>query len=106
MVGLLAVLAFFGALAVVAGGLAWLGSRLRRRGVGSDVMGPFEEIWHPAAHRALAGEIAADGLIVSEYAPGIEPAPWRFPARNRVGIAGTLANLKQAAEADASKELS
>src|SRR5581483_1102230 len=24
---------------------------------------------------------------VSEYAPGVEPAPWRFPARNRV-IAG------------------
>jgi len=24
---------------------------------------------------------------VSEYAPGVEPAPWRFPARNRI-IAG------------------
>ena len=30
------------------------------------------------------------GLIVSEYAPGVEPAPWRFPARNRV-IAGLAA---------------
>jgi len=29
----------------------------------------------------------ASGLVVSEYAPGVEPAPWRFPARNRV-IAG------------------
>ena len=30
------------------------------------------------------------GLIVSEYAPGVEPAPWRFPARNRIvaGLAG------------------
>ena len=45
---------------------------------------------YPAAHRALAGEIAADGLIVSEYAPGIEPAPWRFPARNRI-VAGLCA---------------
>jgi DNA processing protein len=27
------------------------------------------------------------GLVVSEYAPGVEPAPWRFPARNRI-IAG------------------
>ena len=24
------------------------------------------------------------GLIVSEYAPGVVPAPWRFPARNRI----------------------
>lgn len=42
---------------------------------------------YPAAHRSLAAEIAASGLIVSEYAPGIEPAPWRFPARNRI-VAG------------------
>jgi DNA processing protein len=42
---------------------------------------------YPAAHRALAAEIAAAGLIVSEYAPGVEPAPWRFPARNRI-VAG------------------
>ena len=27
------------------------------------------------------------GWIVSEYAPGVEPAPWRFPARNRI-VAG------------------
>ncbi len=42
---------------------------------------------YPAAHRPLAAEVAASGLIVSEYAPGIEPAPWRFPARNRI-VAG------------------
>lgn len=45
---------------------------------------------YPAAHRALAAEIARTGLIVSEYAPGIEPAPWRFPARNRI-VAGLCA---------------
>ena len=33
---------------------------------------------------------ARPGLIVSEYAPGVEPAPWRFPARNRI-IAGLSA---------------
>ena len=27
---------------------------------------------------------------MSEYAPGVEPAPWRFPARNRI-IAGLAA---------------
>jgi DNA processing protein len=45
---------------------------------------------YPASHRGLAAEIAERGLVVSEYAPGVEPAPWRFPARNRV-IAGLSA---------------
>src|SRR5439155_244804 len=39
---------------------------------------------YPASHAELARRIAASGLIVSEYAPGVEPAPWRFPARNRI----------------------
>ena len=42
---------------------------------------------YPAAHAGLAQRIEADGLLVSEYPPGTEPAPWRFPARNRI-IAG------------------
>jgi len=45
---------------------------------------------YPASHRELASRIRASGLIVSEYAPGVEPAPWRFPARNRI-IAGLSA---------------
>jgi DNA processing protein len=45
---------------------------------------------YPASHRELAARISERGLIVSEYAPGVEPAPWRFPARNRIvaGLAG------------------
>jgi DNA processing protein len=42
---------------------------------------------YPAAHAQLAREICERSLIVSEYEPGVEPAPWRFPARNRI-IAG------------------
>ncbi len=42
---------------------------------------------YPAAHASLAAAIRETGLVVSEYAPGVEPAPWRFPARNRI-IAG------------------
>ena len=38
---------------------------------------------YPAAHAELARRIAENGLIVSEYEPGVEPAPWRFPARKR-----------------------
>lgn len=45
---------------------------------------------YPAAHAELARRIAGTGLIVSEYAPGVEPAPWRFPARNRI-VAGLTA---------------
>ena len=36
---------------------------------------------YPAAHAELAARIVGGGgLIVGEYAPGVEPAPWRFPA--------------------------
>ena len=45
---------------------------------------------YPASHRELARRIAEYGLITSEYAPGVEPAPWRFPARNRI-VAGLAA---------------
>jgi DNA processing protein len=32
------------------------------------------------------------GDVISEYGPGVEPAPWRFPARNRIvaAIADTV----------------
>ena len=53
---------------------------------------------YPAAHRRLAAEIAGSGigLVVSEYAPGVEPAPWRFPARNRIvsGLAAATVVLE------------
>jgi DNA processing protein len=53
---------------------------------------------YPAAHAELARRIVANGgLVVSEYEPGVEPAPWRFPARNRI-IAG-LARLTVVVEA-------
>lgn len=42
---------------------------------------------YPASHAQLSRRIEQRGLVVSEYEPGVEPAPWRFPARNRI-IAG------------------
>src|SRR5438552_10810508 len=45
---------------------------------------------YPAAHGGLAREICERSLLVSEYEPGVEPSPWRFPARNRI-IAGLCA---------------
>ena len=45
---------------------------------------------YPRAHAQLARQVSASGLIVSEYPPGVAPAPWRFPARNRI-VAGLCA---------------
>jgi DNA processing protein len=45
---------------------------------------------YPAAHAELARRVRDRGLLVSEYEAGVEPAPWRFPARNRI-IAGLSA---------------
>jgi len=56
-------------------------------GVTVAVLGCGIDRDYPAAHAELARRICERGLIVSEYEPGIEPAPWRFPARNRI-IAG------------------
>ena len=42
---------------------------------------------YPASHAQLSRRIEQEGLVVSEYESGVEPAPWRFPARNRI-IAG------------------
>jgi DNA processing protein len=59
-----------------------------------DVQGPTVAVLgcgidrdYPRSHADLARRVVAVGLIVSEYPPGVEPAPWRFPARNRI-IAG------------------
>jgi DNA processing protein len=42
---------------------------------------------YPASNAQLSRRIEENGLVVSEYEAGVEPAPWRFPARNRI-IAG------------------
>jgi len=42
---------------------------------------------YPAVNAALSRRMEDGGLVISEYEPGVEPAPWRFPARNRI-IAG------------------
>lgn len=48
---------------------------------------------YPRVHASLAAAITQRGLIVSEYAPGVEPAPWRFPARNRIVAGLALATV-------------
>jgi DNA processing protein len=63
---------------------------LEAGGITVAVLGCGVDRDYPAAHAELARRIAERGLVVSEYAPGVEPAPWRFPARNRI-IAGLCA---------------
>jgi DNA processing protein len=61
---------------------------LAASGVTIAVLGCGVDRDYPAAHAELGRQIVAGGgLVVSEYEPGVEPAPWRFPARNRI-IAG------------------
>lgn len=60
---------------------------LRHAGGAAAVLGCGCDVVYPRAHARLYGEIIATGAIISEYPPGTEPLPWRFPARNRI-IAG------------------
>ena len=66
---------------------------LEAGGITVAVLGCGIDRDYPAANRELARQIAASGLVVSEYAPGVEPAPWRFPARNRI-VAGLCSALR------------
>jgi DNA processing protein len=63
---------------------------LEAGGVTVAVLGCGVDRDYPAAHAELARRICERGLVVSEYEPGVEPAPWRFPARNRI-ISGLCA---------------
>ena len=63
---------------------------LEAGGLTVAVLGCGADRDYPAAHAELARRVRERGLVVSEYAPGVVPAPWRFPARNRI-IAGLAA---------------
>ncbi len=56
------------------------------------VLGCGVDVVYPRTNARLSDRVVADGVVVSEYAPGTSPAPWRFPARNRLiaALAGTL----------------
>ena len=48
------------------------------------VLGCGIDVDYPRSNAALAARIATAGAVISEYGPGVSPAPWRFPARNRI----------------------
>lgn len=42
------------------------------------------DVVYPAEHKKIWEDISRHGLIISEAPPGTEPAPYRFPLRNRI----------------------
>lgn len=48
------------------------------------VLGAGLDRIYPPEHRGLAGEIARQGAVLSEFPLGLAPEKWHFPLRNRV----------------------
>ncbi len=57
---------------------------LRAGGVTVGVVGNGLDVHYPYESRYLYEDVAAAGVLLSEYPPGAEPAGWHFPARNRI----------------------
>ena len=57
---------------------------LRAGGITAGVVGNGLDVAYPRSSRDLYEDIAAAGVLLSEYPPGTEPAPSHFPARNRI----------------------
>lgn len=66
---------------------------LRAGGYTVAVAGTGLDRVYPARHRDLARAIVGQGALVSTFAPGIEPRPGHFPARNRVISGMSLGTL-------------
>ena len=48
------------------------------------VLGCGADMVYPPSNRALFRDVEQYGCIVSEFAPGTQPAKWTFPKRNRI----------------------
>jgi DNA processing protein len=79
------------------------GGALDAGGVTVAVLGCGTDVAYPRRHAGLYERILEHGLAVSEYPPGTAPAPWRFPARNRLiaALAGTLVVVEARARSGA-----
>ncbi|MGH2766668.1 MAG: DNA-processing protein DprA [Actinomycetota bacterium] len=57
---------------------------LRGGGPTIAVLGSGIDVAYPRGNAGLIERVARVGAVVSEYPPGVEPLPHRFPARNRL----------------------
>ncbi len=48
------------------------------------VLGCGIDICYPASNKGIRDHIIKEGLVLSEYEPGVPPMPFRFPMRNRI----------------------
>ena len=58
-----------------------------------SVLGNGIDVVYPPGHRDLYEDVAASGVLLSEYPPGAEPFGWHFPAWNRILSGLCLATL-------------
>lgn len=72
-------------------------------GLTIGVLGCGCDIVYPAGSAERYRRVAASGLVLSEYWPGTRPAPWRFPARNRIvaGLAHAIVVVEAAGRSGA-----
>jgi len=64
------------------------------------VLGCGPDVRYPRQHAGLHREIVdRGGAVVTEYPPGAEPLPWRFPPRNRIisGLSAAVVVVESAA---------
>jgi len=57
---------------------------IKANGSTCAIIGCGIDVVYPPENEMLYREISANGVIISEYAPGIPPLPQNFPARNRI----------------------
>lgn len=72
---------------------AALKGALRAGGFTAAVLGGGVDVIYPASSRRIYEDIAATGVLLSEYPPGTTPEGWRFPVRNRIISALSVATV-------------
>lgn len=75
--------------AIVSGGAYGIDGAAHRAALAADgitvaVLAGGVDVLYPAGHSALLHRIATNGLLISEYPPGVRPARHRFLTRNRL----------------------
>ena len=84
---------------------AALRGALRSGSFCAAVLGCGVDVIYPAENRWLYEDIAATGVLLSEYPPHTEPEAWHFPVRNRLMSALSLGTVVVEAPKDRSGAL-